>query len=123
MTRKRRLSTSVSISTAVNEDEHCTDTFQRKLSMLISLLYECLALSSSALKRARLQLDHEQTWQKLNTIERELETLVEKFSTNGVSNNTTTEKSFQNLAQLLSDWEKYEEEFDQQLEETFIFDP
>ncbi|CAF3698351.1 unnamed protein product [Rotaria sordida] len=124
-TKKRKTSTSISIPTTITNNEHCTDIFQTKLSTLLSLLHECSLLSSSALKRANLQSDNEQTWQKLNTIERDLETLIEKIDTmsgNNNNNNSNIEKAFENLAQLLTDWNKYEEEFDQQLEELFIID-
>jgi len=121
--KKRKTSTSISIPTTINNNDQCTDVFQSKLSTLISLLHECSTISSCALKRARFQSDNEQTWQKLNIIERDIESLVEKFDTpGGYNKNSTTEKAFQNLAQLLTDWEKYEEEFDQQLEELFIID-
>ena len=90
---------------------------------MISLVHECSSLGTCALKRARLQSDNEQTWQKLNTIERDLESLVEKLDTpGGYINNSSTEKAFQNLAQLLTNWEKYEGEYDQQLEELFLID-
>jgi hypothetical protein len=119
--KKRKPSTSISIPTTINNNDQCTDVFQSKLSTLISLLHECSTISSCALKRARFQSDNEQTWQKLNIIERDIESLVEKFDTpGGYNKNSNTEKAFQNLAQLLTDWEKYEEEFDQQLEELFI---
>jgi hypothetical protein len=119
--KKRKSSTSISIPittipTPIND--HCTDIFQSKLSTLISLLHECSLLSSSALKRARLQTDNEQIWQKLSVIQRDLETLLEKVdTTGGYTNNSATEKAFQNLAQLLTDWNKYEEEFDQQYQQ------
>jgi hypothetical protein len=110
-TKKRKTSTSMSIPTTINTNDHCTDMFQSKLATLISLSHECSTISSCALKRARLQSDNEQTWQKLNTIERDLESLIEKLDTpGGYNNNSNTEKAFQNLAQLLTDWEKYEEE-------------
>jgi hypothetical protein len=122
-TKKRKSSTSISLPNTINNNDHCTDIFQSKLSTLISLVHECSSLSSCALKRARLQSDNEQTWQKLNTIERDLEPLIEKLDTpGGYNNNSSTEKAFQNLAQLLTNWEKYEEEFDQQLDELFIID-
>jgi hypothetical protein len=97
-------------------NHHCTDIFESKLSTLISLLHECSSLSLCALKRARLQSNNEQIWQKLNTIESELDTLIQKFdSTGGYNNSTNTEKTFQTLDHLLKDWEKYEDDFDQLL--------
>ncbi|CAF3823577.1 unnamed protein product, partial [Rotaria sp. Silwood1] len=122
-TKKRKTSISIPLPTNITNNEHCTDIFQNKLSTLISLLHECSLLNSSALKRAHLQSDNEQTWQKLNSIERDLETLIEKLDTmSNNHNNSNMEKAFDNLAQLLTDWNKYEEEFDQQLEELFIID-
>ncbi|CAF1114277.1 unnamed protein product [Adineta steineri] len=122
-TKKRKTSLSISIPTAVNTNDHCVDVFQSKLTTLISLLHECSTISSCALKRARLQSDNEQTWQKLNIIERDLETLTEKLDvTGGYNNSSNNEKAFQNLAQLLTDWQQDEEEFDRQLEELFIID-
>lgn len=86
---------------------------------LESLIDECSMLSNCALKRARLRSDNEQTWHRLNTIERDLENLLEKLDTINKPNssNSHTEKAFQNLAQLLADFNKYEEEFDQQFEQ------
>jgi len=120
-TKKRKTSLSISIPNRINNNDHCTDILQSKLSTLVSLLHECSTISSCALKRARLQSDNEQTWQKLNNIERDLENLIEKLDTTRNHNhNSNTEKAFHNLAQLLTDWNKYEEEFDQKLEELFI---
>ena len=124
-TKKRKSSLVISIPTRMmtNSNDPCTDIFQSKLTNLGSLVQECSKLSSRALKRARLQTDNEQTWQKLTSIERDLENLVEKLDvTGGYSQNSTTDKAFHNLAQLLIDWKKYEEEFDQQLEELFLID-
>jgi len=122
-TKKRKTSTSLLLPTTIPNNDPCTDIFQSKLSTLISLLHECSILSSRALKRAHLQSDNEQIWQKLNTIEHDIELLIEKLeTTGGYNNHSSTEKAFQNLAQLLTDWEKYEEEFDQQSEELFIID-
>ncbi|CAF3698401.1 unnamed protein product [Rotaria socialis] len=121
--KKRKTSTSMSIPTTIINNEICTDAFQAKLSTLISLLHECSLITSSALKHARLQSDNEQAWQKLNAIERDLGTLIEKIdATSAHNHNNITEKSLQNLGQLLEDWNKYEEEFDQQLEELYIID-
>lgn len=107
----------------INNHDQCVDIYQSKLSMLIPLLDECSTISNCALKRVRLQSDNEQTWQKLITIEHDLETLINKLNTTGGhTNNSSTEKAFQNLSQLLSDWQKYEEEFDQQLEELLCID-
>lgn len=123
-TKKRKSALSISIPTRISNNDHCTDMLQSKLSTLGSLVHECSILSSCALKRARLRADNEQTWQKLNTIERDLENLIEKLDTSGGYNhNSNTEKAFQNLAQLLTDWNKYEEEFDQQLEELVMTSP
>jgi hypothetical protein len=121
-TKKRKNSLSISIPIRINNNnDHCTDILQSKLSTLVSLLHECSILSSCALKRAHLQSDNEQIWQKLNTIERDLENLIEKLDTTSNSNhNSNTEKAFHNLAQLLTDWNKYEEEFNQQLDQLFI---
>jgi hypothetical protein len=122
LTKKRKILPTISIP----NNDHCTDIFQSKLSTLISLVHECSILSSCALKRAHLQSDTDQIWQKLNNIERDLENLIEKLDTtngcNNNNNNSNIEKSFQNLAQLLTDWNKYEEEFDQKLEELFLID-
>jgi hypothetical protein len=118
--RKKRKS-----SIIINND-HCTDVFQSKLSTLISLLHECSSLSLSALKRARLQLNNEQAWQKLNTIEHDLILLIEKVDLTGdFSNNINTNKTFQTLGQLLKDWKENEDEYNkqyQQLEQLFIED-
>ncbi len=101
-----------------NPNDHCTDIFESKLSTLISLLHECSSLSLSALKRARLQSNNEQTWQKLNTIEHDLELLIQKIDMTGGDNNSiNTEKTFQTLDHLLKDWKKYEDDFDRQLEQ------
>ncbi|UJR31455.1 hypothetical protein I4U23_018945 [Adineta vaga] len=122
-TKKRKTSLSISIPMTINNHDHCTDIFQSKLSMLISLVNECSTITSCASKRARLQSDNEQTWQKLTTIERDLETLINKLkTTGGYTNHSSIEKASQNLAQLLSDWQKSEEEFDQQLEELLSLD-
>jgi hypothetical protein len=70
------------------------------------------------LKRARLQSNNEQTWQKLNTIEHDLELLIQKIDMTGGDNNSiNTEKTFQTLDHLLKDWKKYEDDFDRQLEQ------
>lgn len=112
-TRKRKPSITI-------HNEHCTDTYESKLSTLISLLHESSTLSSSALNRARLQSSNEQTWQKLNTIEHDLELLIQKIDMAGGSNNSTnTEKTLQTLDHLLKDWKKYEDDFDRQLEQLF----
>ncbi|CAF1013826.1 unnamed protein product [Adineta ricciae] len=122
-TKKRKTSLSTPTPMIINNVEHCTDIFQSKLSMSVDLLHECSIISSCALKRARLLSDNEQTWQKLTAIERDLEALITKLNvTGGYANSSSTEKAFQNLAQLLSDWQKYEEEFDQQLEELVCID-
>jgi hypothetical protein len=82
------------------------------------LLHESSTLSSSALNRARLQSTSEQTWQKLNTIEHDLELLIQKIDMIDAGNNgTSTEKTLQTLDHLLKDWKKYEDNFDQQLEQ------
>jgi len=113
--KKRKTSLSISIP-----QDPSTDLVRSKLTSLISLVQECSILTTGALKRARLQSDNDQTWQKLNTIERDLEFLIQKLDSNGNTNHhSSTEKAFQNLAQLLTNWEKSEEEFDQQLEELF----
>jgi hypothetical protein len=97
-------------------NEHCTDIFESKLSTLISLLHECSSLSLCALQHARLQSNNEQIWQKLNTIENELDTLIQKLDTpGGYNNSTNTEKTLQTLDHLLKDWQKYEDDFDQLL--------
>jgi hypothetical protein len=84
------------------------------------LLHESSTLSSSALNRARLQSTSEQTWQKLNTIEHDLELLIQKIDMIDAGNNgTSTEKTLQTLDHLLKDWKKYEDNFDQQLEQLF----
>jgi hypothetical protein len=99
-------------------DDHCTDIFESKLSTLITLLHECSSLNLSALKRARLQSNNEQIWQKLNTIEHDLELLIQKIDTTGGDNNSiNTEKTFQTLEHLLKDWKKYEDDFDRQLDQ------
>jgi hypothetical protein len=119
-TKKRKSSLSISIPIRINNNnnDHCTDILQSKLSTLVSLLQECSIISSCALKRARLQSDNEQIWQKLNTIERDLENLIEKLDTTSKynQNSNTTEKAFHNLAQLLTDWNKHEDEFNHQLD-------
>jgi hypothetical protein len=82
------------------------------------LLHESSTLTSSALNRARLQSSSEQTWQKLNTIEHDLELLIQKIDMiDGCNNGTSTEKTLQTLDHLLKDWKKYEDNFDQQLEQ------
>ncbi len=82
------------------------------------MLHESSTLSSSALNRARLQSTSEQTWQKLNTIEHDLELLIQKIDMIDAGNNgTSTEKTLQTLDHLLKDWKKYEDNFDQQLEQ------
>jgi hypothetical protein len=123
-TKKRKNSMSISIPNTINNThDPCTDLFQSKLSTLKCLLHECSIISSCALKRARLQSDNEQTWQKLNTMEQDLELAIGKLdTTGGYQNHSNKEKAFQNLAQLLTDWNTYEEEFDQQLEELFPID-
>ncbi len=99
-------------------NNHCTDGFQSKLSTLRSLLHECSMISLRALNRARLQSNNEQNWQKLNNIEHELELLIQKIDmTGGENNSMNREKAFQTLDHLLKDWKKYEDEFDQQLEQ------
>ena len=120
--KRRKTSLSISIPTRISNNEHCTDHLQSKLFSLESLIDECLIISTCALKRARLRSDNEQTWQKLTHIERDLETLLEKFDTIAKSthNSHHSEKSLQNLAQLLTDWNKYEVEFDQQFEELVL---
>ena len=116
--KRRKTSLSICIPTRISNHEHCTDQLQSKVISLESFIDECLIISSCALQRARLRSDNEQTWQKLTNIERDLENLLEKFETLTKStHNSHTEKSLQNLAQLLTDWNKYEEEFDQQFEE------
>jgi len=101
-----------------SSNDHCTDIFESKLSTLISLLHECSTLSLCALKRARLQSNNEQIWQKLNTIEHDLELLIQKIDTTGGDNNSINiEKTFQTLDHLLKDWKKYEDDFDHQLEQ------
>ncbi|CAF1039834.1 unnamed protein product [Adineta ricciae] len=92
-TRKRKASLTMS-------NDQCTDTFESKLSALISLLHESSAIISSALTRARVQSSNEQTWQKLTNIEHELETLIQKVDsalTGGSdnSNSINLEKTFQ----------------------------
>jgi hypothetical protein len=75
-------------------------------------------ISLQALNRARLQSNNEQNWQKLNNIEHELELLIQKIDmTGGENNSMNREKAFQTLDHLLKDWKKYEDEFDQQLEQ------
>jgi hypothetical protein len=75
-------------------------------------------ISLRALNRARLQSNNEQNWQKLNNIEHELELLIQKIDmTGGENNSMNREKAFQTLDHLLKDWKKYEDEFDQQLEQ------
>ncbi len=82
------------------------------------MLHESSTLTSSALNRARLQSSSEQTWQKLNTIEHDLELLIQKIDMiDGCNNGTSTEKTLQTLDHLLKDWKKYEDNFDQQLEQ------
>lgn len=110
-------------STTTNNDQ-CSDIFQTKLSTLISLIDECLMISTLALKRANIQSDNEQIWQKLNLIQRDLESSIEKLDTNNNLNQNSLiiEKTFQNLTQLLNDWNKYEEKYDQQLNDLFILD-
>lgn len=122
-TKKRKASISITLPTTFTNNEHSVDSFQTKLSTLISLLHECSLITSSALKQARLQSENEQVWQKLNNIERDLETLIEKLDA-AVNHNSTAhcEKLHQNIEQLLDDWNKYEEELDKQLEELFIID-
>ena len=82
------------------------------------LLHECSSLSLSALERARLQSNNEQIWQKLNTIEQDLELLIQQIDTNDDDNNSiSTEKTFQTLGRLLKDWKKYEDDFNRQMKQ------
>lgn len=119
--RRRKTSLSITIPTRINSTEHCTDNLQSKLFSLESFIDECLIISTRALNRARQRSDNEQTWQKLMSIERDLENLLEKFDTiHKSTHNSHTEKSLQNLAQLLTDWNQYEEEFDRQFEDLYI---
>lgn len=99
---KRKRKHSVSIS---------SDDFDSKLSTLLTLVHECSVINQGALSRARLQSTNEQTWQKLQTIEHDLETLIEKFESTG------DEKLFQKLEHLLRDWKKYEDDYNHQLEQ------
>jgi hypothetical protein len=112
-TRKRKAS-------LTTPNEHCTDAFDAKLSTLISLLHESSTLISHALNRARLQSSNEQTWHKLTTIEHELESLIQKTDAaigNDNSSSVQPEKTWQTLDHLLKDWKKYEDDFDEQLEQ------
>ncbi|UJR15222.1 hypothetical protein I4U23_002181 [Adineta vaga] len=114
-TKKRKTSLTIS-------NDHCTDIFESKLSTLISLLRESSTLISCALNRARLQSTNEQIWQKLTNIERELEMLIQKIDStitggNDNPNSINLEKMFQTLENLLNDWKKFEDDFDQQLDQ------
>lgn len=115
-TKRRKTSLTITLPT---RNEHCTDDLQSKFLTLESLIDECLMLSNSALQRARLRSDNEQTCHRLNSIERDLENLLEKVDTitKNNSSNSHTEKACQNLAQLLADFNKYEEEVDHQFEQ------
>ena len=114
LTKRRKNSLTLS-------NDHCTDIFESKLSTLISLLHECSLISLSALNRARLQSTNEQIWQKLNTIEHDLELLIQKLDTTGGggdnNNSINIEKTFQTLEHLLKDLNKYEDDFNHQFEQ------
>jgi hypothetical protein len=113
-TKRRKTSTCAPL-TSVHDPS--TDRFQSKLTTLVSLVHECVSLTSSALTRARSQASHEQRWQQLQTIEQEIGLFVNKLDVPSAYNNPSAniEKGFQNLAQLINDWQKHEEEFNQQL--------
>ncbi|CAF4564288.1 unnamed protein product, partial [Rotaria sp. Silwood2] len=99
---------------------HSKDIFNSKLSTLILLLDECSSLSLCALKRAYLQSNNEQTWLKLNTIEHDLDLLIQEIDMIGDYNNSkSTRKTFQTLDHLLNDWTKYEDDFNYQFDELF----
>ncbi|CAF5229098.1 unnamed protein product, partial [Rotaria magnacalcarata] len=91
-----------------------------KLSKLASLLQECSSLSSCALERARLQSNNEKTWGKLNGIQQDLESLIEKIEMTGdYNNNISTKKTLRTLDHLLKNWKKCEDDFDHQFEQLF----
>ena len=122
-TKKRKTSTSLLITNPIENGNN--DSFQTKFSNLISLAHECSSISSTALTRARLQSNHEQVWLKLMNIEREISLLIEKLDTPTALQNPTAsiEKAFQNLTQLLNDWQEFELEFDEQYKKLFDLDP
>ncbi|CAF4776754.1 unnamed protein product, partial [Rotaria sp. Silwood1] len=94
--------------------------FEKKLSILISLLNECSSLTLYALKRAYLQFNNEQTWQKLNTIEHDINLLIQNIDmTNDYNNSKNIKNIFQNLDHLLNEWTIYEEDFHHQFEQLF----
>ncbi|CAF3895402.1 unnamed protein product [Adineta steineri] len=112
-TKKRKSSLTI-------HNNHCTDIFESKLSTLISLLHESSTLCSYALDRANLQSNNEQTWQKLNTIEHDMELLLKKIELTGDNTNSINlEKTYHTLGHLLKDWKKYEDNFDQQTQILF----
>ncbi|CAF1497902.1 unnamed protein product [Rotaria sp. Silwood1] len=94
--------------------------FEKKLSILISLLNECSSLTLYALKRAYLQFNNEQTWQKLNTIQHDINLLIQNIDmTNDYNNSKNIKNIFQNLDHLLKEWTIYEEDFHHQFEQLF----
>lgn len=119
----KRRKTSTSLPTIKTEDP-APDQCQAKLSTLMSLVHECVSLTSTALTRARSHATHEEIWQKLSTTEQEMTPFIEKLDTPSAYNNpnSTTEKAFENLAQLVTDWQKSEDEFDRQYKELFNSD-
>ncbi|CAF3352691.1 unnamed protein product [Rotaria socialis] len=99
---------------------HCKDMFESKLSTLASLLQECSSLSSCALERAHLQSNNEKTWGKLNGIQQDLESLIQKIEMTGdYNNNISTKKTLRTLDHLLKNWKKCEDDFDHQFEQLF----
>ncbi|CAM4783765.1 unnamed protein product [Rotaria magnacalcarata] len=102
------------------QNGHCKDMIESKLSKLASLLQECSSLSSCALERARLQSNNEKTWGKLNGIQQDLESLIEKIEMTGdYNNNISTKKTLRTLDHLLKNWKKCEDDFDHQFEQLF----
>lgn len=97
-----------------------TDLFESKLSTLITLLQECSSLSSCALRRASVQINNEKNWEKLNTIQNEIQSFIEKIEMTGdCNNNINTKKTLKTLDNLLKDWKKHEDDFDHQFEQLF----
>lgn len=110
LTKKRK-------TTQLINEQQSMDKFQQKLTQILQLVHECSMLSTCALQRARLQIDNEEIWSKLNSIEHDLETYVEKLdTTGGQSNSVAKDKTYQNLEQLINEWHKYNQQFQQQFD-------
>lgn len=108
-TVKRQLfSSTKKRTTTTSNNVEINDELAKKRSNLISLVKECHLISSSALKRAKLQREQENLREKLRTIEDDVRPFVEKIDFRQTS---TNEKNFLNLKQMLNEWQKVDEQF------------